>query len=134
MFTNIAMPVYTVILRPSPKGLSREELTTYYLEPYGKVSSLRFGTGHLNDYAYVDFETSAGALKAVKKLQGEKFNGSVRCSAALTPATEALIEKDKSMKAAPVPKRLRVEESTIQDAFSFGRYKQVGDLLVYSIR
>ncbi len=127
------MPVYTVIVRPSPRGLSREELTTYYLETCGKVSALRFGTGHLNDYAYVDFETSAGALKAVKKLHGEKFNGSVRCSAALTPATCALIEKDKIPKESSVTKRQRVEELIVQDASCFGRYKQVGDSLVYSV-
>ena len=128
------MKVYTVIIRPSPRGLSREELLSCYLDPCGKVASLRFGTGNLNDYAYVDFVTPEGAKKAVKRLNGEKFNGNVCCSAALTPVTITLIEKSLADAKQTVSKRPRIEVMpTTLDAGSFGTYKVVDDILVYAI-
>ena len=128
------MKVFTVIIRPSPRGLSREELLNCYLEPCGKVVALRFGTGNMNDYAYVDYGSPDAAKKAVKSLNGEKFNGSVRCSATLTPATIALIEKAKDDVGKPTLKRPRKEASlTSIDAGSFGAYRVVDDIVVYSI-
>ena len=122
--------MFTVVIRPSPKGLSREELTSLYLKPCGEVQGLRFGLGKHNDYLSVDFATPQAALKAVKKLDGEKYNGHVKCSATLSQASAALMEKVKPVADQPIAKRQRPLIDHVVDVKSFGSYKQ-SDVLVY---
>jgi hypothetical protein len=133
--------VYSIIIRPAPRGISREQLTSIYLRPCGPVKGLRFGVGKLNDFVYCDFQTPTGATEAVRKLNGESFDGSVRCAVSLTPATAALIQKTAQAEP-PKMKRLRLDalaeasEGHVDgsDVQSLGRYKMVSRCLIYSVK
>ena len=68
---------FTVMIRPIPRGISRDDLVADHLLKYGQIKGVRFGEGRgaTADIMYVDYFEASSALDAVKGLHGTRDPG-----------------------------------------------------------
>lgn len=123
--------MYTVTVRPIPKGISRDELLADYLSPLGEISALRFGQGRgiTADCMFIDFKTSEAAVEAVKKISAPSFFApffTSRFSAELSAATKAVLATSRSSRA--VEQCAPAKRWSLRDC---GRYEE--EMLIYSL-
>jgi len=82
---------YTVVLRPIPRGITRDELVSQHLAKFGQVKDVRFGSGRgvSGDFMYVDYFDPKSASAAVEGLDGAKDPGTshLRLQASITQST-----------------------------------------------
>ena len=108
---------YTVIIRPIPRGIGRDELVSNHLLPFGQIKDVRFGNGRgvSGDIMYVDYFDLQAAAAAVKDLNGKRDPGTshLRLSVSLAkPAADALLATENEAAKTSVPMRLRLIPET----------------------
>jgi hypothetical protein len=88
---------YTVIIKPIPRGIGRDELVSNHLLPFGQIKNVRFGEGRgsAGDHMFVDYFDADSAIAAVKGLNGTRDPGTSHLvlSASLTKPTSDAIER-----------------------------------------
>jgi hypothetical protein len=88
---------YTVVLRPTPRGITRDELVSQHLARFGQVKNVRFGSGRgvAGDFMYIDYFEASAATTAVQALNGMIDPGSsnLKLTACLTSSTAESIKK-----------------------------------------
>jgi hypothetical protein len=88
---------FTVVLRPIPRGITRDELVSQHLARYGQVKNVRFGSGRgvAGDFMYIDYFDASSANAAVQALNSVKDPGTsnLKLIATLAPSTADLMKK-----------------------------------------
>lgn len=71
---------YTVIIKPIPRGITKEDLIADHLLLFGQIKNVRFGGGRgvAGDIMYVDYFEPDSAKRAVEALNGKKDPGMSR--------------------------------------------------------
>jgi len=106
------MSYFTVIIRPIPRGISKDDLMADHLLKYGQIKDIRFGNGRgvSGDIMYVDYFEAESAKRAVEGMNGNRDPGlsRLKLSVVLAPVTEEAIRKLK-VDSENACKRLRLE-------------------------
>ena len=125
------MASFSVLVRPIPSGLSRDEILA---EVGSEGKGLRFGSGRgvAGDYMIVDFFTLNGAKDACARLNGSRVFGK-RVSCELTQATKDNAARTVVSVNSRTVKIQTVRESAIS-AESMSYYAQVGGFVVYDLK
>jgi hypothetical protein len=108
---------YTVIIRPIPRGIGRDDLVANHLLPFGQIKDIRFGNGRgvSGDIMYVDYFDLQSAAAAVKGLNGVRDPGTshLLLSVTLSKSTsDALALAEREIAKSSAPKRLSLVPET----------------------
>ena len=119
---------FTVIIKPVPRGIGRDELVSNHLLPFGQIRAVRFGEGRgaAGDMMFVDYFEPESAVAAVAELNGKRDPGTSHLilSVSLAKTTEEAIKRLKSREPKPSARPgLKVTE-TVTDVPD-GRLKRV---------
>ena len=105
---------YTIIIKPIPRGITKDDLVAEHLLRFGQIKDIRFGDGRgvSGDIMYVDYFESDSALRAVDELNGKKDPGTsrLRLAVSLSSATMDAIQKSERNCA----KRARQEQPSMK--------------------
>jgi hypothetical protein len=103
---------FTVIIKPIPRGIGRDELVSEHLLPFGQIKNVRFGEGRgsAGDHMFVDYFDADSAITAVRELNGKRDPGTshLLLSVSLTKTTADAIERLKLKKAAERAKENKI--------------------------
>jgi hypothetical protein len=68
---------FTVVVRPIPRGIIKDDLVSQHLSRFGQVKNVRFSDakGSAGDVMYVDYFDMPSAVSAVRGLHGTKDPG-----------------------------------------------------------
>ncbi len=69
--------IYTIIIRPVPRGIDRNDLVSQFLGRFGQIKDIRFGSGRgvSGDVMFVDYFSADAAHRAVEEMHGKKDPG-----------------------------------------------------------
>jgi hypothetical protein len=88
---------FTVVIKPIPRGINRDDLVSNHLLPFGQIKQVRFGEGRgaAGDVMYVDYFDAVSALAAVDGLNGKRDPGTSHLvlSVSLTRTSAEAVEK-----------------------------------------
>ena len=106
---------YTVIIKPIPRGIGRDDLVAHHLGKYGQIKDIRFGNGKgvAGDVMFVDYFDHTSAIAAASSMNGTKDPGTslLRLSVVLSPMTlEAIRKIQAQSQTIPEPKRFKLTE------------------------
>lgn len=96
---------FTVIIKPIPRGIGRDDLVASHLLPFGQVKTVRFGEGRgaAGDMMFVDYFDADSAIAAVSGLNGKRDPGTSHLilSVALAKTTADAIHRIKAKDTEP---------------------------------
>ncbi len=82
---------FTVVVRPIPRGIIKDDLVSQHLARFGQVKNVRFGDakGAAGDVMFVDYFDMNSAMAAVRGLHGAKDPGTsaLKMTAVLSKAS-----------------------------------------------
>ncbi len=123
---------FTVVIRPIPRGITKDDLISHHLCRFGQVRSVRFGDGKgtAGDIMYVDYFDASSANAAVCGLNGVRDPGTslLRLNAKLSKASaEAATRTATSVSPAAVSDIRLKEPAKIQVKANVKILKPKGD-------
>lgn len=122
---------FTVVVRPIPRGITKDDLVSYHLSRFGQVKSVRFGDtkGVSGDVMYVDYFDVVSANAAVQGLNGVRDPGtsSLRMTAILSKASADAAMRNDALEPPAIQNGVEADHIRIQVRANVKFLKAKGD-------
>ena len=125
---------FTVVVRPIPRGITKDDLMSHHLARFGQVKNVRFSDakGAAGDVMYVDYFEMSSAMAAVRGLNGAKDPGTstlvmtaVLSKASIEAATRAQLTENETVE--PEPKSRTMSQVQINASIRYLKPKGSGE-------
>ena len=127
---------FTVVVRPIPRGIIKDDLVAHHLSRFGQVKNVRFSDarGSAGDIMYVDYFDISSAMAAVRGLNGAKDPGTstLILTAVLSKASMDAAARLRSLEthpSEPVDKKRIASQVQVNGSIKYLKSKGTGDNL-----